>query len=174
MRTVPTIFMAILIAIAQTSSFLFLRPLQITPDFLAIFAAYVLLHEEGARSVLLIWAIGLIRDGFSAQRPGLYAVTYALTAFFVGDSRLTAYSKHFVPRMLVSALFVVVSMGAESCLRGLSFLDAGAADRTWIIGQATLWTMIATPLAFPACSWIGKWIGIMNPVARASRGGGTS
>lgn len=174
MRTLPTLLLAFAVAIVQTSLGLSFRQTGFMPDLMSMFVAYVLLQESGVRSIGLSWAIGLIRDCFSAQPFGLFAGLYAVAGYFIGGTKLPVYQKHIASRLLAVAVIVALTTGAEAVLCTLAVHGANHEAVVSLSGRVVLCTLVLTPPVFALLDRIVKWLGATRLSASAPGSNSTS
>lgn len=84
MRWVRIFIVAVLVVLMETTVLRLVELQGVRPDLAFIFVFFLALNSDPDEGFPAFWAVGFIKDFFSAGPPGAYALLYSICGYGVG------------------------------------------------------------------------------------------
>ncbi len=165
MRWLTFAVMALVCITLQTTVTHAVSVAGVRPDWVLVLVVFFALHVRTLDVAIAGWVLGLLVDFQSAERFGLFSISYLLVALFVHATRENVFRTHplshmamtLVAGILVQGIFWVyclVFTGFGGSTAGSQFLDA-----TIIVVYTACWA----PLFHAGMLKLSPWLGLTIP-----------
>lgn len=156
MKYVIALLAAWLLAVFSVSAMPYVKVLDLTPDFVLIFAACWTILRGRDEALVVVPLTGFIRDLLTSDPLGASALALAPLVPLAAILRLRAVDTSFVPAVaLVAAGSVAYGVISMSVLAGTGHQIAWAEALLGIVLPGALINALFTPVLYLPINWLG-------------------